>query len=128
MPAPVGPRTVGLDHSRRKGGIVAKIIVGVDESDRGKDAIALASQLARGSDAEIVLVNAYAYDDTRGRGANTAYRTEMRDEAARALQRACEEFPDLGEVERRTIAEISPAKGIQELAMHGDASLIVIGP
>ena len=38
---------------------MSKIIVGADESDRSKDAAALAALLARGTDAEIVLVCAY---------------------------------------------------------------------
>jgi nucleotide-binding universal stress UspA family protein len=42
-----------------RGGTVPKIIVGIDVSDRSKDALALAAQLARGAGGELVLVGAY---------------------------------------------------------------------
>ena len=55
------------------GGIVPKIIVGIDESDRSKDAVVLASQLARGSHAELILVCAYPYGDSPSRVENPEY-------------------------------------------------------
>ena len=67
---------------------MSKIIVGVDESDRSRDAVALAALLARGSDAELVLVCAYPYDDVPGRGANTGYRQYLREDAEAAIDRA----------------------------------------
>ena len=54
-----------------------KIIVGVDESDRSKDAVALAAQLARGSGAELVLVCAYPYDDRPSRASNADFRRTL---------------------------------------------------
>ena len=103
-----------------------KIIVGVDESDRSKDAVALAARLARGS-AELVLVCAYPYDDLPGRGEVAGYRQYLREDAEAVLQRAQEDVADLPEVSTRLIAELSAAKGIQELAVREGASLIVIG-
>jgi nucleotide-binding universal stress UspA family protein len=106
---------------------VSKIIVGVDESDRSRDAVALAALLARGSDAELVLVCAYPYDDVPGRAAHTGYRQYLREDAEGALKRATSGMGDLPQVRTHPIAEVSPAKGIQRVATDEGASLIVIG-
>jgi nucleotide-binding universal stress UspA family protein len=104
-----------------------KMIVAVDDSDRAKDAVALASQLARGSGAELVLVNAYPYEEFPSRVSASGYRQYLREDAEAAIRRAQEGIPDLPEVAERTIAELSPAKGIQTEAVREGASLIVIG-
>jgi len=105
---------------------VSKIIVGVDESDRARDAVALAAQLARGSDAELVLVCAYPYDDVPGRAANAGYRQYLREDAEAAIERA---MADGGMPQSRShlIPEVSPAKGLLTVAAREGASLIVIG-
>jgi nucleotide-binding universal stress UspA family protein len=104
-----------------------KIIVGVDESDRSKDAVALAAQLARGSGAELVLVCAYPYDDRPSRVSNAEFRGTLCADAEKAIRRAQEGIPDLPMSTPRTIAERSPAKAIQTAATSERASLIVIG-
>ncbi len=104
-----------------------KIIVGIDESDRSKDAVALAAQLARGSGAELVLVCAYPYDDRRSRASNADYRRTLCAGAETSIQRAREGIPDLPTSTSRAIAELSPAKAIQMTATSEGASLIVIG-
>jgi len=106
---------------------VSKIIVGVGASERDKDAVALASTLARSSGAEIVLACVYPYDEIPGRGANTAYRNYLREDAEAAIRTAQEDIADLPGVAGRTVAEVSPAKGIQLLAEREGASLVVIG-
>jgi nucleotide-binding universal stress UspA family protein len=106
---------------------VSKIIVGVDESDRSRDAVALAALLARGSDAELVLVCAYPYDDVPRRGANAAYRQSLREDAEAAIESATAGMSELPRMRTHPIAEVSPAKGIQSVAAEEGASLIVIG-
>jgi nucleotide-binding universal stress UspA family protein len=106
---------------------VPKIIVGIHESDRSKDAVALAAQLARGSHAELVLVNAFPYDDAPGRAANPAYRESLREEAQAGLKRLAEGLPEPAEARLRAVAGTSPAKAIQEVAAEEGASLVVIG-
>ena len=106
---------------------MSKIIVGVDESDRSKDAAALAALLARGTDAEIVLVCAYPYDDLPGRGAHTDYRRYLREDAEAALERAKAEISETPRMRALAVTEVSPAKGIQAVATQEGASLIVIG-
>ena len=105
---------------------MTKIIVGVDESERAKDAVALAVRLARGSDAELVLVCVYPYDDTPGRGAYTGYREFLREDALTALERAADTLPEARGLQRRAVPDISPARAIQEIATRERASLIVI--
>jgi nucleotide-binding universal stress UspA family protein len=104
-----------------------KIIVGVDESDRSKDAIALAAQLARGSGAELVLVCAYPCDDRPSRVSDVDFRRTLCADAETSIQRAQEGIDDLPTVTPRAIAELSPAKAIQTRATSEGASLIVIG-
>ena len=106
---------------------MTKIIVGVDESERSMDAVALAARLTRGWDAEFVLVCAYPYDDTPGRGAHTGYREYLREDALAVLGRAADAIPEARDVQRRAVPEISPARAIQEIAAQERASLIVIG-
>ena len=103
-----------------------KIIVGVDESDRSKDAVALAAQLARGSGAELVLVCAYPYDDRPSRASNADFRRTLCAGAETSIQRAQEAVHDLP-MSTRAIAEPSPAKALQTTATSEGASLIVIG-
>ena len=105
---------------------MTKIIVGVDDTERSKDAVALAAQLARGSDAELMLVCAYPYDDVPGRGAYTGYREPLREDALAALERAADTLPEARGLERRAVPDISPARAIQEIATREQASLIVI--
>ena len=104
-----------------------KIIVGIDESDRSKDAVALAAQLARGSGAELVLVCAYPYDDMASRVSNAEWRRSLEAGAFESIRRAQEEIADLPVIAPRAIAEMSPAKAIQATATSERASLIVIG-
>ena len=104
-----------------------KIIVGVDTSDRSKDAVALASQLARGSAAELVLVSVYLYDDFPGRTADAEYVQALRDEAEAAIEHAQQGVADVPDVTHCTMPALSPAKGIQAIAEREGASLIVIG-
>jgi nucleotide-binding universal stress UspA family protein len=106
---------------------VSKIIVGIDQSERSKDAVALASVLARSSGAELELACAYPYDDVPARGANTGYRQYLREDAEAAIKQAQEGIADLPEVASRTNASVSPSRGIQLLAERDGASLIVIG-
>jgi nucleotide-binding universal stress UspA family protein len=106
---------------------VPKIIVGVDESERSKDAVALAARLARGSEAELVLVCAYPYDDVPGRGAMTGYRQHLREDALAALEKASSAVPEHPRLQTRAIPELSPARGIQAIAANERAALIVIG-
>jgi nucleotide-binding universal stress UspA family protein len=107
---------------------VSKIIVGVDPTGRSRDAVALAATLARGSDAELVLVCAYPYDEIPLRFSDGgALRVHLREEAERAIAHARQDVEGLRLVRPYTIPEPSAAKAIQTVAARESAALIVIG-
>lgn len=106
---------------------MSKIIVGVDESERSKDALALAGRLARGSDAELMLVCVYPHDDVPSRGAASGYARYLRDDTVAMLDRFAADVPEALRVQTRAIPDLSPPRAIQELATSEHASLIVIG-
>jgi len=105
---------------------MTKIIVGIDDPERSKDAVVLAGRLARATGAELEAVCAYPYDDTVGRASNTGYRALLREDAEARIAAACEGIPDLPPVLPRTVADTSPARAIQDRAAHDSGSLIVI--
>ena len=106
---------------------MSKIIVGVDESDRSRDAVALAALLARGSDAELVLVCAYPYDDVPGRAANAGYRQYLREDAEAAIERATAGIGELPRTRPHRSPRCPRRRRIQDVATKEGASLIVIG-
>jgi nucleotide-binding universal stress UspA family protein len=105
---------------------MSKIIVGVDESQGSRDAIALASGLAGITGAELMLVNVFPYDTHPSRAANRAFEEALREGSHELLERL---RSDLGDdtVEVRAVANPSPAHGLHDLAEQEDASLIVVG-
>ena len=56
------------------------IIVGVDDSPRSEDAVALAGDLARAGDGQILAVGAFPFDDRPEAHFNPAMREPLRDE------------------------------------------------
>jgi nucleotide-binding universal stress UspA family protein len=103
-----------------------KIIVGIDEPERSRDAVALAAQIARATGAELEALCAYPYEDVIGRASNSIYRQDLSDDAEKRIAQACEGIRDLPEIVRRTLADPSPARAIQDRATPDAASLIVI--
>lgn len=104
---------------------MTKIIAGVDDPDRSRDAVALAARLARATGVDVEAVSAYPYDDVAGRSANSGFRRLLREEAEQRIATACEgiEAPD---ILYRTIADTHAARGIQDLALHDGGAMIVI--
>jgi nucleotide-binding universal stress UspA family protein len=102
---------------------MSKIIVGVDESPGSADAIALASELAGLTGAAVARVNVYPYELYAGRGANAEFEQWVRHDSQALLERARGRV----DAELRTIANPSPAHGLQHLAETDDAGLIVVG-
>jgi nucleotide-binding universal stress UspA family protein len=102
-----------------------KIIVGVDGSGGGRDALALAARLARLFDGELIAVHAYPYDLFARRGATPDLDNIMHgnaeDTIAIELERAG--------VEARTIAlpDGSPGRALQLAAKRHHGDLIVVG-
>jgi len=106
---------------------VATIMVGVDDTPRSEDAIALAGDLARSAGAEIVAVCAFPFDDHPEAHFNFAMRGALRDAAEEALERLCEPLSDVPGVRRILVADVSPARALFEAAAGANAALIVVG-
>src|SRR5688500_7478203 len=106
--------------------MTAKILVGVDESDRSEDAAAFAARLAHAAGAALLLANAYPYDDFPTRGV-PAIRQQLREDAQLTVDRMRELATGVDEVHTSTIASVSPARGLHVLVERERPDLVVIG-
>jgi nucleotide-binding universal stress UspA family protein len=91
-----------------------RIIVGIDGSSRGDDALAFAIVVARALGTGVLLVHAYGPDDDR-------------DHAREILAERRERAVDVP-VEAVAYADPLPARGLQRIAAARRAALIVVGP
>lgn len=100
-----------------------RIIVGVDGNDGGRDALALACRLAA-ADTEIVVVNAFAYEQRPNHGSLGGYEELLREDAGKILAEATK-----SDVRYHTVAipDTSPARALHGEAERERADLIVIG-
>lgn len=98
------------------------VIVGIDGTEGGRDAIALAKALGPG---QITLVAAYPAERTRWRGAVEGYFELLREDAQKLLDETRREL----DVEADLVAcpDPSPARALQREAAERQADLIVIG-
>ena len=99
-----------------------KILVGYDNSDQARDALALGRQLADVSGAALVVAGVFAFDpiwgasiDPHFREAEAEYARQVED-AARSVGAEAEAYPSS-----------SAARGLHELAEEIGADLIVVG-
>jgi nucleotide-binding universal stress UspA family protein len=104
---------------------MSEIIIGVDGTERGEDAVAFGRQLAEFAGARIVLANAFPFDDVRGRATSLAYRATLH-EASQELLEAVRERYGL-QASTRSLAYTSPARALHELAAKEQAALVVVG-
>jgi nucleotide-binding universal stress UspA family protein len=101
---------------------VRTLVVGVDGSERSRDALALARCLAQTA-TQLVLVCAYAADRYRAGDGGASYGRALRADAEAALARL---GGGIGS-ETIAIADHHPARALEEIAARLQASLIVIG-
>jgi nucleotide-binding universal stress UspA family protein len=98
-----------------------KILVGYDDSDQAKDALALGKQLADATGAELVVGGVFQFDplwggfDPHFREADVEFARQI-EEAAKAAGAEPEAFPSS-----------SPARGLHELAEEIGADLVLVG-
>jgi nucleotide-binding universal stress UspA family protein len=98
-----------------------KILVGYDNSDQSKDALALGKQLADATGAELVVAGVFQFDPISGgfdppfREADVEFAGQI-EEAAKAVGAEAEAFPSS-----------SPAHGLHGLAEEIGADLILVG-
>jgi nucleotide-binding universal stress UspA family protein len=102
-----------------------EIVIGVDGTERGEDAVVFGRQLAASAGGHIVLANAFPYEDIRGRATGRAHREALRQDSQDMLGAITERFV----VQGRTVslASTSPARALHELAEKDGAALIVVG-
>ncbi len=101
--------------------MTAPMVVGVDGTGSGLDAVALAIRLAQATGDPLLV--ACVYPEGRRSGFDAA---AVRGPAAQALEAAralAEEAP----AEYRTVPSSSPARGLAELAEEEDAAVVVVG-
>src|ERR687898_795852 len=120
--APGGGAATGRRRPRPGGAaMTAPMVVGVDGTGSGLDAVALAARLAQATGDPLLV--ACVYPEGRRSGFDAA---AVRGPAAQALEAAralAEEAP----AEYRTVPSSSPARGLAELAEEEDAAMVVVG-
>ena len=104
---------------------MSEIIIAVDGTERGEDAVVFGRRLAQFTGARAVLAHAFPYDDIRGRGSNEAYRDSLREDSESMLAAVRDRYGV--EAQTRPIAGSSPARALQELAEAEKAALVVVG-
>ena len=102
------------------------IVVGIEDSFRAEDAVALAGDVARATGAGVLAISAFAFDDRPSEHYNPAMREPLLEAAEQTLDRLCEPLNDLP-VRRRAIADPSPARALMRAATDAEAGLIVVG-
>ena len=128
--SPDGPQTGGADHGgmpRDRSTTSGPIIVGVERSERSRDAVALGRTLARSLGRELLLVAVYLVDVRSALMSPAAHAAALADEAAATLEWVASPFS--GPVaETRAVPSTSVARGLQAVAQEENALAIVVGP
>jgi nucleotide-binding universal stress UspA family protein len=102
--------------------MTALIVVGVDGTGSGLDAVALAARLAQATGDPLIV--ACVYPEGRPSSGDAA---AVRGPAAKALE-AAEALAEEAAAEYRTVPSSSPARGLAELAEEEeDAAMVVVG-
>lgn len=101
------------------------VIVGVDTSERARDAVALGRLLAQALGAELVIAHAFPYDERHTRYAGVAFERLLRENAEQGIEPAAE----LAGPEARVmiVPDTSPARALHRLAERKQAQLLVTG-
>ena len=115
-PRPASERAVG----------VAPLIVGVDGSERSRDALALAVQLAEPGQG-VLLAHVHPYGALSDLLSGDDYARLVREVAESTLSAANETLPPATERVMQLVSNRSPAAGLHDLAAEKDAALIVVG-
>lgn len=117
--ADAGPRKRALN----------RILIGYDGSSRGDDALALGRALARlVADPQVVVTTVHpALIPKSSKGEPTARELELRDEAARVLERARDRWAEPPPAAFEPTRASSPASGLHRLAREREMELIVVG-
>ena len=105
----------------------APIVVGVERSERSRDALALACTLARAAGTRLILVAVYPRDRRFISVEPGVYVEALVEEAQATLEWAARPLTGL-RVELRAVPCTSVSRGLQEVATDEGALAIVVGP
>jgi nucleotide-binding universal stress UspA family protein len=102
-----------------------KTVVGVDDREGGRDALALAATLTTVTGGALIAVRAYPHEAHPSRASVGGYEEDMRADASEELERIVAES---GVAARRLIVgDSSPARALHHAAEEEDADLLVVG-
>ena len=111
----------------RDAAIPGPIVVGVERSERSRDALALAQTLARAAGTRLILVAVYHRDRRSLSVERGVYAKAMADEAQSTLEWAACPLSGV-RAELRAVPSISVSRGLQQVAADEGALAIVVGP
>lgn len=106
---------------------MTKVFIGVDGSDRSEDAVAFGHALARTAGAPVVLATVHQTEARQPRLDGYLAPAGLREEAETMLARYALMLLDVADVERRLLADHSPARALKEAAEQAGAGIIVVG-
>ena len=102
-----------------------RIVIGVDDREGGRDALALADTFARATGGTLIAVRAYLQESHPTRATVGGFEQDLRADASAELSRA---VSDAGvEAQRVVVGDISIARALQHAAEQDDAGLLVVG-
>jgi nucleotide-binding universal stress UspA family protein len=105
----------------KEAGMYNKILVGYEDSDQARDALALGKVLADATGADLVVAGVFRFDPLWG-GRDPAFE-EAEAEYARTVERAAKSVG----AEPEAVPSSSAARGLHELAEEIDADFILVG-
>ena len=103
------------------------IVVGVERSERSRDALALGRTLARAVGSRLILVAIYPIDARSATIERRAYAAALAQEAESALEWVAQPLAGV-EATSRAVACTSVTRGLQQVADEEGALAIVVGP
>ncbi|MGB3098550.1 MAG: universal stress protein, partial [Solirubrobacterales bacterium] len=104
--------------------MTTSVIIGYEDSEEGRDAVALGAELARALDLKPLIAHALTLPDDALKEAGSQVALEASGETA--LAQINSDFPAL-EANARSLASSSPPRALHDLAVETDASVVVVG-
>jgi len=127
---PDGAPAASADHAAMPHAHISPpspIIVGVERSERSRDALALARTLALAAGSRLILVTVYPLDGRSAVMPPGAHAATLADEAQATLEWAVRPLPGI-RATLRPVPCISVTRGLQQVAEEEGALAIVVGP
>jgi len=106
---------------------MTKVLIGVDGSDRSEDAVTFGRALALAAGAPVILSTAHQPEPPQPRLDGHFAQHGLREDAESMLARFALMLLDVEDVERRPLADHSPARALRAAAEHAGAGIVVVG-